>query len=168
MKYIFMFFGILLLLACLVSAVLWGLFTQKSKSFQREARQGLDQVVAYDLPSLEGFETIKIVSLDSSNTVYGETCYYAGDFLILGGSLAEAEALDKYAAKLESAGWTLRGKQYPATRELVSGDHVLTVIRTGNIDPGLRDYVDYEQLRETYPSIIFVRIVYMLPRREGC
>ena len=163
-----MFFGVLLLLVCLVSTILWSLAAQKSKSFQQEARQGLDQVVANDLPSLEGFETIKVASFDLSDTVYGDTCYYARDFLILGGSLTEAEALDRYAAKLESSGWMPKGKQYPTSKGFKYGDHAITVARIGDLDPGLRDYVDYEQLRKTYPSIIFVRVEFMLPHREGC
>ena len=168
MKRVLIFFGILFLLLCLVSAVLWSLAAQKSKSLQREARQGLDRIVANELPTLNGFDTIEVASFDSSDTVYGETCYYAGDFLILGGSLAEAEALDRYAAKLESSGWIPRTRQYPTSKVFMYRDHVQMNVRTGDLDPGLRDYVDYKQLGKTYSSILFIRISFMLPTREDC
>ncbi len=168
MKHLPKILGIVFVLLCLTSAFLWGFATLKSKSLQREARQSLEQVVANELPTLDGFDTIEVASFDSSDTVYGGTCYYAGDFLILGGSLAEAKALDRYAAKLESSGWIPRERQYPTSKVFMYRDHVQMNVRTGDLDPGLRDYVDYVQLRKTYPSIIFLRISFMLPNREDC
>lgn len=168
MKYIFVLLGTLFLLVCLSLFILWGLTARKSKLLQQEARQGLDRVVADELPTLEGFEITKVASFESSNTVYDETCYYASDYLILGGSLTEEDALNRYAAKLESSGWTPRRRQYPTSKVFMYGDYVQLNIRTGDIDPGLDNYVDYEKMREIYPSIIFIRITFMLPKREGC
>src|SRR5574341_414748 len=78
---------------------------------QQEARAGLEELIA-ELPQIDGFDTIRIVNFDSSFTAYGKTCYYAIDYLVIGSTLSEREALDVYTERLKSSGWKSEDRQY--------------------------------------------------------
>jgi hypothetical protein len=154
-------FGLVLVTGCnLVSA----------RSQRNEARRSLDELVNHDLPQIEGLETIEIVSFTSSRTEHSQTCHYATDYLIIGASMPEEAALERYVAGAESMGWIEeRRRQYDTTKLLIQGDHARLVVNIGG-RPGadIEDAIDYEQAREVYQSLLFVSVDFMLPQRDGC
>jgi hypothetical protein len=134
---------------------------------QRKARAGLDASVA-QLPKLREFDTIKVIYYESSLSGPRTTCYYATAYTIIGTSLPELKALDVYVEELKSLGWRPREKQYDTTRILMRGTYELVVVRSGEPGVDVKDAVDYAQLRAVYPTIIFVRLDFMLPNRDKC
>ena len=58
-------------------------------------REGLESIVAQELPELDGFELVEVVSLDGSRAEYDITCFYATDYQIMGTSLPESESVSK-------------------------------------------------------------------------
>ena len=158
MKHISRFFCIAILLCSTVSC---------ARSQRREARAGLDAAVT-QLPKPAGFDTIKVVYREFRSTEYERKCFYARAYVIIGSSLPEVEALDVYVEKLEALGWVPREKQYKTTRVLRRGTHERIVIELGQPGVDIKDAVDYAQLRNTYPTIIFVRVDFMLPSRDEC
>jgi hypothetical protein len=133
----------------------------------RKARSGAEASVA-QLPDLPGFDRIKTVFREYPSTVYGSGCYYGAAYVIIGSALPERDAITLYARKIRSLGWIDEGKQYDAERSLIRGAHERIVVRYGEPDVEIKDAVDYAQLRANYVSVIFVRLVFMLPGRDGC
>lgn len=140
----------------------------EKRAQQRKARQGLESLVAQDLPNLDQFELVKTVSLDFSMTAYGMTCYYARDYLIMGTSLPESEALEHYVEGLLPLSWTKEGEQYLTSKILIHGQNARIVVSHGEPGVDVDDAVDFERLSDIYQSILFVRVDYMLPARDGC
>ena len=133
----------------------------------RKARAGVDESVA-QLPVLKGFDVIETVHLDDSMSVDGETCYYATAYVIIGSSLPEMEALGVYSETLLSTGYYPRQRQYPTSRVFLRGSNEYVVVRVGEPGIDFEDAVDWAQLKATYPTIVFVKLVFILPRRDGC
>jgi hypothetical protein len=133
----------------------------------RKARSGAEASVA-QLPDLAGFDRIKTVFREYPFTAYGDTCYYGTAHVIIGSSHSEADALDVYSRRLAVHGWVPEGKQYDDTRTLIRGAHERIVVRFGEPGVEIKDAVDYAQLRANYVSVVFVRLVFILPRRDGC
>jgi hypothetical protein len=134
---------------------------------RREARAGLDAAVA-QLPEPAGFDVIKVVYREFRSTEYERKCFYATAYVIIGSSLPELEALDVYAEDLQPLGWAPRDEQYNTTRVLRRGTYERIVIELGEPGVDIRDAVDYVQLRATSPTVIFVRLDFMLPSRDEC
>jgi hypothetical protein len=158
MKHISRFFCIAILLCSTVSC---------ARSQRREARAGLDAAVT-QLPKPAGFDTIKVVYREFRSTEYERKCFYARAYVIVGSSFSEVEALDVYVKELQSLGWKLEGRQYDIERGMKRGVHERIVVRSGKPGVDIKDAVDYAQLRNTYPTIIFVRVDFMLPSRDEC
>jgi hypothetical protein len=165
----FKFAGIaFIFILCLGSVLALGAMKIYSDSQQRKARNGLDLVVANDLPDREEFEVVEIVSFDFSDTDFSVGCYYARDNLIISTSFPESEAIDVYSESLQALGWRLT-EQLSRTMIL---DHyeenTYAVVTYGEPGPFLRNSVDYTELTKAFPEVIFVRIDYMVPNRESC
>ena len=148
-------------------AVLFCLIVSCTHPEQREANNGLDASVA-QLPELRDFDVVKVVYQESSQSAYETICYYATAHVIIGSPLAESEAMDIYVEKLQSLGWGSGERQYETTRALTHGMHERIVVRTGEPGVDVKDAVDYVQLGKTYPTIIFVRLVFIMPSRDEC
>jgi len=114
--------------------------------------------------------SVKIVyqEFHSDENEDGPICYYARAFVIVGTLLPETQALDTYTEKTQSLGWTPEGRQYEISRILIRGVNDRIVIGSGEPGVDIKDALDYDKLRETYRSIIFVRLDYMLPSRDEC
>jgi hypothetical protein len=134
---------------------------------QRKARAGLDASVA-QLPELREFDTVEVVHREFSHSGPRTTCYYARAYAIIGTSLPAEQALDVYVEELQSLGWEFDGRQYKTERGLKRGVYELVVVRSGEPGVDVKDAVDYAQLRAVYPTIIFVRLDFMLPSRDKC
>lgn len=137
-----------------------------SLNYQR-ARSGLEKLMT-QLPQPEGFNVIKVIQQEFSDTAGGTTCNYARAHLVIGTSMLETEALDIYEQNLKTLNWISREQQYKTSRALYYGNNGRIVVRSGEPGVDVKDAVDYEQLRKTYQSVIFVRIDYMVPNREMC
>ncbi len=158
--------NITILTLCFLALASCGILDKRAA--QRETREGLEAIVAQELPELEAFEQVKVVSFDDSRTEYGITCYYATDYLIMGTRLSEKEALEHYREGLLPLGWTDSGTQYPSSNKLYYGQNARIVFWYGDPGVNIRDAVDYDQLKKFYQSIMFVRVDYIQPAREGC
>lgn len=156
-------FVILMLLPLVVSCAQQLSNTSK----QQEARAGLDALVA-QLPELENFNVTENLYFETSFTAYKKTCYYATGYVIIGSSLLEVNALDVYTEKLELLGWTPREKQHEIERVFYAEANGRVVVSSGEPDESIKHAVNYQQLKENYRSVIFVRLVYMLPSRDEC
>ena len=162
-KDIFRFASLLLFIFGL--ALVTGCNLVSARSQRNEARRSLDELVNHDLPQIEGLETIEIVSSTWSHPEHSPACHYARDYLIIGAFMPEAEALERYVAGAELMGWSKEG----VFETLIQGDHARLVVKIGD-RPGvdIEDAIDYEQAREVYQSLLFVRVDFMLPQRDGC
>lgn len=156
----------LALLLCLIPVLLVSSFNALEHYQLRRARNGLEAVKA-KLTTPGSFELITTVSTDFPGVNLG-TCYYARDYLIMGTTLTETQALDMYENHLRSVGWLPGERQYLNTRVFYSGDNVFLVVTT--IGPGddTRDAVDYERLKQEYESVVFVRLEFQLPSTSEC
>jgi hypothetical protein len=163
MKRLFVLLGIVVLLGLIAIGI------QQIEHFQkqREARDGLDASIA-QLPTLAGFTTIKVVPLEFSHTAYGKTCYYARGYVIAGSSFSETEALDTYTEKIRSLGWMPEGMQAETSRVLMHAANERMEIYSGKPGVDIDGAMDYDQLRQTYRSLIFVSLDYMIPSRDEC
>ena len=135
----------------------------------RKARIGVDAAVA-QLPVLQGFDVIEILNLDRSISAFGETCYYARAYVIIGSSLSETEALSGYSKALQSVGWVPDLEPYAPTWGLIRGSSEYAVIEVGEPYVGFKekDPVNWAQWEAKYRTIMNIRIDYMLPQRDGC
>jgi hypothetical protein len=163
-------FALLALIAVVVcssvSLALLGSHFQK----ERAARAGLERSTA-QLPHPSKFVTIKEFEVEMwpvFDTEIGEPCYFGRGYSVFGTSLPETEALDVYVAQLQEFGWLTDGKQYENERALIRGKNELLVVHTDSPSVDIQDAVVYTKLRETFRTVVFVRVTYMLPRREGC
>ncbi len=134
---------------------------------QQEAKLGRETLVG-QLPKLKNFDVIETVYQDFPDKITGRTCYYARTHLVIGTSMPESKALDAYEQNLKILNWISGGQQYETSRVLHYGDNDRVVVRSGEPGIDVKNVVDYDQLRETYQSIIFVRVDYMVPNREMC
>ena len=155
-----------ILVLCFLLLASCGILDKKAQ--QRKTREGLESISSQELPELDGFDLVKVVSLDLSSSDYGKTCSYARDYLIIGTSLPESDALERYVEALLRLGWTREGDQYPTSNNLIHGKNARIVVRYGDPGADVRDAADYDQLRDNYQSVIFVRVDYILPERDGC
>ncbi len=137
---------------------------------QQKAEEGVGQIVN-QLPRSPDFELIKIVQIKMDpvyDTEIGEPCYYGRAYAIFGSSLSEAEALEAYSGKLEASGWQPEGKQHETGRKLVRGSNELAEVYYGNPGVDIERALDYTKVRQTYRSLLFVLVDYMVPHRQGC
>lgn len=158
---------IVLVIVVLVGLVAVG--TQQSERFQnqREAREGLDASIT-QLPTLEGFTTIKVVPLEFSHTAYEKTCYYARGYVIVGSSFSETKALEIYTDAIHSLGWTSEGMQSETSKVLMHAANERMEIYSGKPGVDIEGAMNYEQIRQVHQSVIFVRLDYMVPSRSDC
>jgi hypothetical protein len=159
-------FSRLLIVSIAFLSVSCGLLS-KSYDTLDEAKDGMEQAVE-QLPQLDSFETIKINQRVFSHTAYGLTCNYARASIAVGSSLPAPDALDQYVEALQAQGWTLTGTQYQQTKSLVVGSNSLVVIHFGYPAIELKDEIDLDELNQTYQSILYIRVDYMLPTRDEC
>ncbi len=131
-----------------------------------QAKFGLDSLVA-ELSLPANFDLIKIEYFQSSDSAFGKTCYYASANLIVASSLSLTQAIDAYTERSHLSGWMLEGRQYESARSLIRGENAQLVIESAK--PGtVMKSEEIVKLQTSYKSVIFVRVVYMVPRREGC
>ncbi len=149
-------------LAALV-ILLYFLTSCEHKRKQREVRAGLDNSVG-QLPDSASFETITISYGQSSM----KTCHYAEAVVMLGTALAEEEALDTYVDELRSLGWALKRIDYKDVRVLIRDTQERIVIRSYHTTWLDEKDENYIKARDVYPTIIWVRLVFYVPQRDGC
>ena len=156
-------------LLCILFSIIIGQYL-RGKLMQRNVRTELDILVNNVVPLPAEFEIIETISLDSLyfTETFGKECFYARDYLILGSTLPASDALDAYARSLLSSGWITETRSYPTSRTLIYGENVRTVVEGGRPGVDVRNAIDYAELQRIYESIIFVRIDYAIPRRDGC
>ncbi len=130
---------------------------------QREVRRGLEASMAR-LPQQSSFEVVGSLYEEFSD----RRCYYAGVYLVIGSPLEERAALDLYVRELQSLGWVLFERQFETEKGLTYDEHSWLTVDTGPPGPLLDSVVDYEQLKQTYRSILVVRVVFMVPSRDEC
>ena len=133
----------------------------------RRARTGVDAAVA-QLPVLKGFDVIKIENLEDSMSAGGETCYYARAIVVVGSHLPEIEAINVYSEALQSTGHNPRDGRYPKSRMFYRGSNERVLVAVSEPYVGFKNRVDWAEWKATYPTIIFVSVVYILPQRDGC
>lgn len=160
--FVLLLIGILPLLAIM----LIGAIALKPVFIQYQARQGLD-LVLNELPDLEAYKTIKTVSFDSSREGSTTTCYYATDYLIIGTSLPELVARETYIEVLQSMGWEPGWKE-PLPTRLTDKKNTIIQVTAGDPVPLIRHAVNYDEIRKTYQSIIYLRVDYMIPNTGDC
>jgi hypothetical protein len=154
---------------CILSlALVTGCSVISARAQRNEARRSLNQLVSDDLPQIEGLEILEIVSSTWSRTEYSQTCHYARDYLIIGAFMPVEEALERYFIEAELMGWIPRDIQYDSSRVLRLEEHARLVVETSGPGVDIRDAIDYEQARDVYQSLLFVRVDFMLPQRDGC
>jgi len=135
---------------------------------QQEVRRGLGASMVR-LPQQSSFEVVGSLYEEFS---YGR-CYYAGVYLVIGSPLEERAALDLYVRELQSLGWVLSERLFETEEEpmeemLIYGEHERVTVDIHPPGPLLDSVVDYEQLKQTYRSILVVRVVFMVPSRDEC
>jgi hypothetical protein len=129
----------------------------------REVRKGLDTSID-QLPKSQDFETVTILRGESSM----EGCYYAVAKVILGSFMPTEEALDMYTAELQSLGWSIERNDYKNVISLTRNTQERIVIETGYPSLSVEKNEDYIRARDIYPTIIFARLVFYVPQRDGC
>jgi hypothetical protein len=129
----------------------------------REVRAGLDSSIE-QLPHLRDFELITV--LKGSSAI--ERCHYAEAEVVLGTSLEEEKAIDEYVNRLKAVGWLETELQNELKRGLTRGAQERIVVRAGHPNSDVERDADYIQAKDAFPTIIFVRLVFYVPQRDGC
>ena len=133
----------------------------------RQVRDGLQSTIA-ELPNSSEFNTITILSGESSDSAYGKTCYYAQANIVVGTLLKEKEALETYVSKLEAKEWILKQNDLERSRILTFGKHARISISIDGPSWKIEDDKMYQQAKNIYPTFLFVTITYILPFMEEC
>ncbi len=136
---------------------------------QQEARRGLDAALA-QLPTLQRFTTIKILVYESYDAEHSSeyVCYYAKGYIVAGSSIPAADAVSYYAQSVQSLGWLPDSDQHTSERLLDRGMYERMVISPYEPEIEIQNAVGYTQLKETYTSVIVIRVDYTVPSRERC
>jgi hypothetical protein len=131
---------------------------------QQHARDGW-YILLDQLPSLPTFSTINVLIADSHVDYYGTECYYANGYVVLGSSLPQAEALEVYKTAVLSSGWIIPDN--PLIDSLHQGENGELLIES-QVPPVIEKSINYQSLKNSYNSITFVRLTYILPHRDKC
>ncbi len=126
-----------------------------------------------DFPILDDIDVIRNSMVTAYASDIGDTdpCYYGDVTLVIGSQLSEAQILDRYTSLLKPNGDYLRALDDTSTwsRIFYRGLNEYAVIE------GIHDAfighnlgVDLVQAKKKYASVMYIRIVYALPEREGC
>lgn len=91
--------------------------------------------------------------------------------MVIGSQLSEAQILDRYTLQLKSYGWILWPPDETSNlaRAFRRGDYetaVIEVIHDTFIGHNLG--IDLNQAKKKYLSVMYIRMVYALPGRDGC
>jgi hypothetical protein len=145
---------------------------QRIQAELKHAKAELDKAIA-QLPHFEQFDLVHQMELQWSRTEHNQTCNYARAYRIFGTQLPVPDILELYTQQLQALGWTLKAGPNEQSfmhwsRIFIRGNHERLVISTGEPGFGIRQEIDYEQLRNAYANLAVIRIEYMLPQREGC
>lgn len=160
-----------------VASTVWLLWLVASCNNRVEDIQKEQQAVAGaqqtsdSLPKSKEFEKITMVRVKMSpvyDTEIGQPCYYGRIYTIMGSALSEQEALELYTQELEGTGWLAEGRQYVTARGFSRGTNAYAAVYYGDPGVDIEAAADYTSLRRVYKSLIFVRVDYMIPRRQGC
>jgi hypothetical protein len=146
----------------LLATMLW-LNTSCDYFKSREVKAGLNNSLE-QLPQLRDFGTITMIKGSSAI----KSCHYAEAEVVLGTFLKEEDALEVYVDGLEALGWLERGKQDELHKGMVRGAHERIEIRAGYPNLDVQENKEYVRMKDSYPTIIFVRLVFYLPQRDGC
>ncbi|HRQ42701.1 MAG TPA: hypothetical protein PLD25_32715 [Chloroflexota bacterium] len=160
-------FVVTFLFAVILLGFIVGVYVIPYELQKQQARRNLQAITAMELPDLDHFQTIRIVSSDFSHSSNNVTCYYARDNIILGTLLSEVDALNTYVRSLQELGWE-PGWGDPLPKSLALDEHTLLEVSVGQPPPIIRHAIDYEELRKTYQTFVFVKVDYMLPNRGSC
>jgi hypothetical protein len=158
-------YRVFLCVICIISAnFLASCASQELQEVQNELRSS-----ATSLPKLANADVLQVSQKEWSYTAYGDTCFYGRAWVLIGSSeLSEEQMLTNYVERLTASGWNSREQQYSNSKVLYRGMHELIVISVGEPAPAVRESVDYKRFTRNYPNVIFARLTYMLPQREGC
>ena len=86
---------------------------------------------------------------------------------LVGTELPEEEAVAVYVRELQAQGWEIVRDEHATSKILLRGEHESVSVRGGPVAWYWRKDEDYRQARDLYPTIISVRVGFMLPGTEG-
>ena len=139
---------------------------------QLQAVQTGVEATAKNFPILDGVDIIRNTSVTSTSLTGGSlTCYYGEATLVIGSQLSEAQILDRYASLLKPYGYYLwpPDDTTKLTRRFQRGFYESVVI------DGIHDAfiggnygIDLEQIKKKYTSVMYISMVYSLPKFKGC
>ncbi len=139
---------------------------------QLQAVQTGVEATAKDFPILDGVDIIRNTSVTSTSLTVGSfTCYYGEATLVSGSQLSEAQILDRYTSLLKPYGYYLWPPDDTTNlaRRFERGFYESVVIE-GILDAfvGGNYGVDLEQIKKKYASVMYISMVYSLPKLKGC
>jgi len=154
---------------CVLSLVAILLFTVScTQQSLQQSKTGLDAAIE-QMPRPKDFELVATRSWTTSMTAGGQTCYYAEAYAVFGTSLPEKEALVTYVEELKALGWASEDTiQYAREQSLVRGTHEWAGVSYGGYGTWSVQDSAYAQALNTYPTVVLVRLRYILPARDGC
>lgn len=136
-----------------------------STAQQQHAKDGWYTLLG-QLPSLPEFDTISVLYTESNVNYYGTQCYYASGYAILGSRLPKASALETYKKALVSSEWVVSDKP-PVGDVFHRGENGELLIES-ETPPIIEGAINYQSLKSSYNSLLFVQLTYMLPHRDRC
>lgn len=137
---------------------------------ERAAREGVEATVA-QLPRPKEFDWLQVLYYQDHMTVQGETCYYGTAYVFLGTSLPTSIAFGAYIEQLRLLGWTPKSKYNEDLAIWYHGTNDRLVFVSGpaeELSLKLMEGSGYTQFKKIYPTVIVLRVTYMLPAREEC
>jgi hypothetical protein len=141
---------------------------------QLQAVQTGVEATAKNFPLLDGVDIIRDTEVTSgadTDEIDTATCYYGVATLVIGSQLSEAQILDGYTSQLTSYGYVLEPRDATSNlaRVFYRGFHEYTVIEViHDAFIGKNLGIDLGQVKKKYTSVMYIRMVYTLPQREGC
>lgn len=141
-------------------------FVDKTDQARAGAYATLDQ-----LPHVDGVELAAVRDTSFFSDEGGCRCSFGRLWILFGTSLPVQEAFDRYVQELQASGWRREGREYEKSRGFGRGAHLYLNVSYGG-DPGgpwdWGKHPDYLAAKNSYSSILFVSIDYLLPDRREC
>ena len=143
--------------------------TQEYEETLKQAQVGLEPAVA----QVNQFPDLKVLAVKYYRhydwITSPPSCYYARAYLLLGTTIQSPDSVQVFAEHLQSLGWTFRDfGQYEDAKLLLRGTNEVAAVEAYGPGPELEDAADYDELRKTYSSLVFLRFDYILPDERGC
>jgi hypothetical protein len=158
-------FVITFLLICL-SPFAFKSFVDKTNQAIAGAHATLDQ-----LPHVDGVELAAVRDSSFFSEEGGRYCSFGRLWILFGTSLPAPEAFDRYVQELQSSGWRREGRDYEKSRGFGRDAHAYLNISYNDAPNEPWDWgkhPDYLTARNSYSSILFVSIDYVIPSRREC